>query len=363
MVKLVTGSQESSRPLPGILILAILSIGILSSARVPAAWARTGAASAAQGADGGDDVVGKRLQAFLIDAKRRLGPLEPWQSRIFDDEVLTEYMRFIRDYRASRTGVEAQADMDAIRRYLRFYAPKSLGSEGGRSLPIIVAYLPAPSCSKCVSSAPALRRLIQARLEHRGLRPIWAPPRALAGGGDPVQAIEALAGRKKAVGSLLVQAGPAPVDSIDAAHEEDSLFRIRSTLSIRDPALDAQEQRQLDLLDTGDFVKSESKLLTDAFTDLGDKLDQRQASQSDGMRGEVLIEVSGFGTYSRYSQARDQISQALQGVGDVEERRVSRGKVILAVSTDAGLDKVRSSLGAMDPAISDGQTLKISLAR
>lgn len=332
----------------------------------PLAWGKTAdepdRSPAATGHAGREaDPVEQKLQAFLLDAKKRLGRLEPWQNRIFDDEVLTESRRFIRDYRASQNGVEAQADMDSIRKYLQFYGPKTLKKEKGT---IVVAYLPARSCPKCVTSAPVIRTLLRERLENRGLTVIWANPRELsAESRDPRVAIDALATEKKAVGSLLVEAGPAPVDSIDAAHEEDQLFRIKSTLSIHDPALEAKEQQQLDLLDNGDFERSESKLLTDAFTDLGDQLEQRSAGQSDTQRGEVLVEVSGFGDYNQYSHARDQITQALQGTADVEEQRVSRGKAVFAVYTDAGLDKVRSSLGAMDPVTTDNQMLKINLAK
>lgn len=315
------------------------------------------ASAGADPAEGTPDPVGRKLQAFLVDAKKRLGPLEPWQNRIFDDEVLTEYQRFIRDYRASRAGVEAQADLDAIRNYLVFYAPKSLKKENPT---LVVAYLPAKSCPKCVASAPAIRRLLQERLSHRGLSLIWEGSREFSARGDPRQAIDGLVAERKAVGSLLVEAGPAPVDSIDAAHEEDSLFRLRSTLVIGDVA---QERQQLDLLDTGDFVRSESKLLTDAFTDLGDKVQRMEAGQSVVSHAEIQVEVSGFKDYSQYSKARDQITQSLQGLATVEERRVSRGQVVLAVETDSGLDKVRSSLGALDPSVADGRTLRINLAR
>src|SRR2546430_11890887 len=90
---------------------------------IAALW--SGSALAAPGAKAAAaaniDPLTAKLQAFLTDTKQHLGPLEPWQSRLFDDEILSDAKRFIRDYKASKTGVEAEADMDAIKRYLRFY--------------------------------------------------------------------------------------------------------------------------------------------------------------------------------------------------------------------------------------------------
>ena len=64
---------------------------------------------ASVGARAAGESVPAQLKAALASSEARLGALEPWQKRIFADEALPQYQRFIRDYRSSASGVKADA--------------------------------------------------------------------------------------------------------------------------------------------------------------------------------------------------------------------------------------------------------------
>lgn len=338
------------------LIAVILLLGTMSLFRAPDARAA-------------DEGINVKLQSFLQDAKKRLGPLEPWQNRLFEEEVMTQPKRFIRDYRASAKGVEAVADIESIRKYLRFYGPRSLKRENPQILVVVRAER---GCAKCAASVAGVRSVVKTRLERRGLGLIWAQPRELSlaiqanggtggasGGHTLLDALDELAIQKGAVGALLVESVTAPVDAIDTAHADEAHFLVKSALVIRDLG---KEEEQIDLLDNGDMEKSAAKLLTDAFTGVGDKLERLQANQSDLNRGEFLVEVTGFEDYAQYIQAKDQIAHLLSGTSSVEEQRVSRGKAIFAIYTEARFDQVRAQLASMNPELGEGQILRIQVS-
>src|SRR4051794_9867340 len=72
----------------------------------------------------GADAVSTQLKSAVTASASKLGELEPWQKRIFSEEVVPQYQRFVRDYRSSGTsGVTAEIDLESLRQYLRFYAP------------------------------------------------------------------------------------------------------------------------------------------------------------------------------------------------------------------------------------------------
>ena len=322
-------------PLSFFALLLTLSAWAATTERAPAAVAAGRATPHAP-----VDALGAKLQAFLIDAKSQLGPLKPWQEKIFNEEVLDQYKRFILDYRASSTGVEAEADMDAIRKYLRFYGPDSLKRENPT---ILVDLKHQADCEKCEQEAPALKQLVVERLKRRGLKIVWVKPQDLANpdltGHELNDAVNQLAAQDKAVGALVVQWHVGAVDEENETH-----YLIDSYLTIRDVN---QYEEKLDLMDTGSFEASEAKLLTDTFTDVGDKLEQLEVNHSELNRDEIQVVLNGFQSFAEYSAARDGISDALKNNASVEERRIGRGTAVLSVFTNQSIQNIRTQLAAL----------------
>jgi hypothetical protein len=183
--------------------------------------------------------------------------------------------------------------------------------------------------------------LVKARLERRGFTLLWAAPEETEKLDAAALAQMALA--KQASGVAVIELGLAPADDEDSAHAEDPQYLLKSMIDIRDVG---RSEGQLEILDTGNFVGSIGQLLTDAFTDLGAKLERTEITHSEMNRNEIWVEVSGLGGYPQYVAVRDGVRDALKNVASVQEQKVARGKEVLAVFTEVPAAKVQEMLTA-----------------
>jgi hypothetical protein len=276
-----------------------------------------------------------KLQTLVANSKSQLGTMEPWQKKLFDDEVIPQYQHFIRDYRATNGPngqVAAEIDFDNLRNYLRFYAPKALKREN----PTILVWLnTAADCSICQTNAADIKAIVKSRLEHRGFVGQWAQGNEKL---DPA-ALEQVATAKQASGTAVIEWKVAPADDEDA--KEDTEYLLKSSVDIRDVG---HSEGQLQILDTGNFARSIGQLLTDAFTDLGAKVERTEITHSEMNRNEVWVEVSGIGDYAQYVAIRDGIRDILKNVASVQEQKIARGKETLAVFTELPVAKIQELL-------------------
>jgi hypothetical protein len=290
-----------------------------------------------------------RLKAAVSDAAGELGTLEPWQKKIVDEEALPQYQRFIRDY----SSTTIQVDREALANFLAFYAKKSLNRETSTAL---VVLKPEASCAKCLEAAPAIHRLIKARLERRGFTLSFVNPEDL---GDPKldgarldeRALEAAPGRNAAA-VLVVRWQAAPVDDLDSAHAEEKRYLMHSLIAVwgaAQPGADvsrelARSQGQVELLDNDSFESPMSRLLTDAFSDLGAKVVKAQTQVAGGDRSEILVEVRGIRDFTHFSKIKAQLRERLKEASSIDERTLMRGKAQFAVNTTRTADQVRAEL-------------------
>ncbi|MGZ3689483.1 MAG: hypothetical protein ACXVBW_14370, partial [Bdellovibrionota bacterium] len=282
-----------------------------------------------------------QLKKAISDSQSKLGTLDPFQTQIFNDEVVPQYQRFIRDYRPTPSGLSADIDTDSIRRYLLFQATKSLKQKEYRFL---VALKMDPNCEKCRESFEGIKRLVNNRIVRRGLQPAWLSPEDVA---DPKLVGKALddwladvAARKNFAGAVAVQWNPAPIDDIDTAHADEKRYIIHAFLDVREIS---KSGGQLELMENDGFESSTARLLTDAFTDVGTKI-ELAASQTETGKQELLVEVGGIRDYGHLSAIKTQLGNLLKDTGTLEERRISRGKVVFAVATKKSADDVRKQL-------------------
>ena len=112
--------------------------------------------------------LASQLKNAVMEETRKLGALESWQKRIFDEEVLTQHQRFIKDYRFSgpNAKVYAEVDVEGLKAYLRFYAPKVITAENFKALVCLRAEA---GCDKCMESLKTVKKLVEQMLERRGL--------------------------------------------------------------------------------------------------------------------------------------------------------------------------------------------------
>jgi hypothetical protein len=337
---------------PVFLMLLMLGATALGAPPVRPAPAPSSSPDASQG-----EGLDARLQAYLAGSKKDLGALEPWQSKLFDEEAVPEYQRFIRGYRGISGGkIEADVDFESLRKYLRFYGPKSLLRE---SSPVVVVLRPQADCAKCVSSAEDIKRLVNGRLAHRGLLPMWTPAVDIVGTDIDAGAYK-FALQKKAVGSLVVRWGLAP------SEEDETRYTIHTNLQIQGFS---KHEGSIEMLEAGSFERSAGKLLTDAFTELGEKAETVQSAQGALDRKETLVDLSGVWTYSQYVAFKESMRSALETLGTLEERRIGRGHAVLVFYGEGPVADVAARLTHLKtegleasgaPTI-DGQTVHLEL--
>jgi hypothetical protein len=339
---------------------------------------RTPAAAATPSASGSpvpaapEDAVTRKLKAALAESQSRLGALEPWQKKIFDEEAIPQYQRFVRNYRSAQThsgsavsNLEVDIDMESLKNYLRFYGPKSTGRTEADTT--VLMYLRSDdSCEKCVAAGPGIRKLAAARVLRRGLKPVWvdADDVASVAGAEELKGkaldekVAAMAAERNAAASLVMQWAPAPVDDIDTAHADEKRFIVTSNLQVRglagtgkqpaDAQAVAKAESKAEILEVDSFETSAAKILSDAFTDIGaqaQKFELAQASKAlqTGDQAEIDLEVRGVSEFAQLAQLKAQVQAKLAGA-TVEERKIARGHAVLAITGEKSADAIRVKL-------------------
>ena len=282
--------------------------------------------------------VQETLQKSVIDSQSRIGEMEPWQKKIFDEEVVPQYQRFIKDYRPSSVGIQVDVDVQAIKKYFTFYAPKVLD---GTDLKTVIHLGYAEDCSKCADALPVIKRLAAARIQRRGLIPLWLKPQ------DPIsRAIKDLSGQKlndklseyveekKLTSVLSLYWKLAPPDPEDRSHVDEIRYQVSSFLyfpkfSDND---DFRREGKVEILEKDSIVAAAARLLSDSFSELG----VRKASSSsvDTDAGDTItLTVSGINSFQQYSSLKTKLTSQVKELSSIIEKRFSRGEVVFAVKS------------------------------
>lgn len=327
-------------------ISPLLALALISGFSMNTVWAVESTATQVGSASGPENDFTPKLQAYFTDKKKTLGELEPWQSKLFDEEAIPEYQRFIRDYHSEKAAkassplvqeVSAEIDFESLRNFLKFYAPKYLKKEKSGDLPALLVILkPQLSCAKCTSVLPGIKAMVAARLERRGLRALWATASELTSarsmGNDYQNLARHLAVQKKAMGVLLLSWQEAQADDLESAHADEIHYLIRSFFSMGELI---STEASLDVSENGNFERAGGKLLADAFTELGAGIKKTELAQSELGRTEVSVEVLGWRGVEEYRKLKAQIEEALKGIARVDDFRIARGKAVLLVHSDS----------------------------
>lgn len=276
--------------------------------------------------------VALKLQKKLLSEESKLGELEPWQKKIFLEEVVPQSQKFTRDFRQSAQGLTADFDFQNIQNYLRFYGPRLFSQEKGGPQ-VLLTVKSESSCSKCTESLSEIKKLIKARMERRGLIPTWVEPGSIPSAQVSKKPMSLEVELKKAVG-----------DDEDAAHADELKFLVRSTLTIRGVG---KQDGQLEIFDTGSFEKTVSQILTDLFTEVGRKLENNSSRILNLDRNEYTMEVKGIHGFGHYEFVKNKILALVEGSKGgfpvtLEERKIARGRVVFALITHKPLAEVKS---------------------
>ncbi|MFN7685413.1 MAG: hypothetical protein ACK5QT_08385 [Oligoflexia bacterium] len=318
------------------------------------------------------------ITAALSGLKTELGQIAPWQKKIFDQEILPFGQDFVREQRLvstasqspSQSSIKIELDQALIRKALSFYAPQALSNAEPRVAARIEA---SEGCSVCTSAIEPLKKLIQARLENRGIRPVWIKdeemPATPAQGTPPVLAkqlarvgfLRSLEISRSLQGSVLLRVeslvglDSSPQGQGDAVHSEDAKFSLKMGISLGSwvsfKRVDFQATQPIDGL--------ARRLWTEAmaeFTERGTFAASVHAAPSNlgttpseetWAPSEVLIHVTGVRDYFMLTALKSQLQLAVGELSPVIERVMSRGQVTLAIRTALGAAEVRSKISGI----------------
>jgi hypothetical protein len=135
------------------------------------------------------------------------------------------------------------------------------------------------------------------------------------------------------------------MDDDDAMHPDERHYTLHSALELRDLT---STQEQIEVSDNGSFERSEGKLLTDAFTEIGAKLVDLEVSQSEIKREETTIDVIGIRSFAQYQALKNAFQGAIK-TGTLEEQKISRGRAIFAVFSSAPVQKIQQAIDSSKP--------------
>jgi hypothetical protein len=284
-----------------------------------------------------------QLKNILIESQKKQGELEPWQRVIFSEEVVPQYQRFFKDYKASTQGIQADLDLVGLKNYLAFYAPKTLNQKAPKAL----VFLSTDSnCVRCTNSIPIVQKLAKSRLERRGLTPIFVTSddiKANLGKSAEVQ-LEQLAQDRKSAGYLMIEWGPAAPDDSDTAHADENHYVLRVALRLGGFGAITREK---DLLENDPFETAEARLLSDVITELGAKLQSEKTAVVDTDQEELLVELTGIQDYFHYLKVRGILQTKLKETTLIEDRVISRGRVVFSMHSNRPLEQLKREIAAI----------------
>lgn len=284
-------------------------------------------------------LVESQLKDAVRAAESKLGTLEPWQKALFNSEVIPQFQKFIKNYRASGTGVVVDVDQEGIKSYLAFNGQQTLKKIDPKVAVLLAAD---KECQTCLESVLPIHKMIQVRLENRKLNPLWLNPDEFGSTLNEkilFEEIKNSAKTKNVSGIFLVTLKPVTPEEDDTAHADDRRFIIHNLLSIGEIPLLSKNK---EFLDNETFENIELSLMVDLFTDLGTRLSFNQKKEDSP--AETWIEISGVKDFSHYNRLKGVLQSQLKSVTSLEERVFSKGKVVFAVRTSLSLNELNAQL-------------------
>ena len=280
-----------------------------------------------------------QLKSSVSEEQAKLGLVEAWQKKIFNEEVLIDYARFIKGYRSAGNVTTVDVDHDSLKKYLSFYAPKYYGKSDLKALVYVAGD---PECAKCQASLTAIRKAIKSRLERRGLAVVFMTTPV----GQPFVLATELEKIKDSVGIVQIRAK----QMSDEEHPEEEHYLLSVQAAFTGPqgaglvtGKEIKTEKQLDVLKNDSFETAASRLFIDSATELGS-----QSMVVDNTTDEeILLLFSGIKDFQRMIQIKTALNDTLSGSGIAEERRISHDEVTLAVRTKKSADELKKLLNGM----------------
>ena len=274
-----------------------------------------------------------RLQGKVREYFSQLTDLEPWQRRLFSEEVLPQYQRYIKNYQEGAGKLDAEVDLEKIRRSIAFYGPSFFGVLDPKVLSWVVAK---PGCDKCTGAASNVMQTWKLRTQRRNLAALWMKSADIqvdpeADEDTPEQAWEQrLLDQARKVGAqavMLIVLTPNP------DHDGDHLMKlVFRTTAEKKPI---RKTANIELMGADSFEDVFGRAVSDVFQDLGApdvKTAVAAASDSAGQDG-FRVEITGIKQFDQLQKAKRYL-QGVAGPGGIcVERKMARGHVLFVIQS------------------------------
>ncbi|MBI2712352.1 MAG: hypothetical protein HYX41_05775 [Bdellovibrio sp.] len=288
----------------------------------------------------------------VAEFQKNLEPLDPWQRKIFQEEVIPQFQKFF----TTGTG-PVTLNEERIRQYLTFYGPKATQAKD----PKFLLYLGwDDTCEKCRSAERIIRPLVRGRVTRRGFQPAWVErsevdvPLTESPEKLDHKLVEQM-GLTEAVGALSVQWGPAeklgvkppPVVSDDPEAEAPNSsegsqtvpMALRVSLRLGERTLNKAKVVQ----ESEKFESETAGFLNDFFVELalsprgssaataaGEKTNSQAADLPAGT-SEVAVRITGVRDFIQLVRIKNQFQNQIKDVLSVAERKISKSQITLAI--------------------------------
>ena len=273
-----------------------------------------------------------RLKSAVMEAQSQLGNLEPWQKKIFSEEVVSSYSKFIKDYRQLDTGLKVVVDVEGIKKYLEFYAPLFVQERNAKhEIQIFYEINSDPSCEKCSGEVASLKGLLKAFLERRGFSVIDKETPEVSKSKKPPKPVP--------MGEFILQMKPMVSDPSDTAHADEKHFQISLSYKLQVSASQTlKNEGKLEILEDDRFEDAAIRLLGSVFTDLASQVGPIRFASSEGKDvGEIFLELKGIHDYIHLTRVKTQIqNEILNGLKTpctLEEKKISRGLILFKLNS------------------------------
>ncbi|MBI3534218.1 MAG: hypothetical protein HY072_01850, partial [Deltaproteobacteria bacterium] len=238
------------------------------------------------------------FQNEFDNVQKKLGVLDPWQVKIFKEEVIVFPERFIKNYTRQAQGLSAEVDIESIRGHLKFSAKNIFK---GTEFPLIILFDLDQACTVCLESEAMFKSFISSVFERRAFKPVWIENKKKRNDLDEF-IIENIA-KNKAMGGVFFQFKQLLTNEDEAAHEDEARYLVSAAFHFAQvPLLDQKFQFQVDTTEVGNFNEVVFSLLAQAFLEFNQKLDFTQANQLQEGSDRILLEVSGVKTYKHLTE-------------------------------------------------------------
>ena len=302
----------------------------------------------------------EKLKQSVSAYQKNLEPLEPWQGKVFSDEILPQFQKFL----SIHAGTEPTVDGDLIKSYLKFYAPKALQAKD----PKVMIFLQwENTCGPCKASEHILRAIVRARLTRRGFQPLWVEKAELdAALSDPLSKVDEklveLMKIKEVQASFVLEWGTASALGINAAAANASEDPEAELTGAQVPALalkmgvrigEKRFEKTKVLSEEEQLEASHATLLNEVLIDLGKNqgaartVAQETSVQASSGMVSKQVQVTGIQDFSQLTRVKGLFQSQIKNIVSVLEQKISRGQVTLAVQAKSSEPELQAQIDAI----------------